>query len=409
MLHKNVPPSDNHVSYSFSVADIAARNALVVTSADVGKIALVLNDGGERSLHALTNEVGPIWSRLSNVAATAAVVTSGTVQSIVIAGGVYTVAANTSDYANIPLTGAGSLAISGAANGRHLFIRIQQHATAAVALSFPTSFRWESGVAGVISTALNAVDLLVLTTFDGGATFHATLSKGRAAAVIADSLFSSVGLLLHMEGTEGSIVFTDSSSFAKTVTPSGATAITNVVAKYNAGSARFNGTGNLNVPSGAELDFAAGDLTVELWVRHDNILNSDAEVLFCKKVSDAGTAWVQIYKEPSAGRYVVTASYNGTSNAFAFTSASVITSNVFSHVALTRSGSTWTIWIDGANAGSVISSGVVELSPANPLKIGSNTSGANPVVGYMDEFRITKGIARYTAPFTPPIAPFPSN
>jgi hypothetical protein len=40
--------------------------------------------------------------------------------------------------------------------------------------------------------------------------------------------------------------------------------------------------------------------------------------------------------------------------------------------------------------------------------MGADAGGAT-YIGYIDEFRITKGIARYTANFTPPTAAFPNK
>jgi hypothetical protein len=45
----------------------------------------------------------------------------------------------------------------------------------------------------------------------------------------------------------------------------------------------------------------------------------------------------------------------------------------------------------------------------NALTIGANFNNAYPFTGYMDDLRITKGYARYSANFTAPIAAFPNT
>ena len=70
-----------------------------------------------------------------------------------------------------------SIAVSGlSGNSRSLMLRIQQ-AGVAKTLAFPASFKWASGVEPEISSASGAVDLLAITTFDGGTTWLATLAK----------------------------------------------------------------------------------------------------------------------------------------------------------------------------------------------------------------------------------------
>lgn len=60
-----------------------------------------------------------------------------------------------------------------------VLVRFTQHSTART-VAWAASFRWVGGNDGVVSTASGAIDMLALTTFDGGATWLATLAKGFA-------------------------------------------------------------------------------------------------------------------------------------------------------------------------------------------------------------------------------------
>ena len=91
----------------------------------------------------------------------------------------------------------------------------------------------------------------------------------------SDPNFSSVSLLLHMEGSNGSTTFIDSSSNALTVTANGNAKITTSTFKFGSGSADFDGAGDyLSTPSSSLFDFGAGSLfTVECFVRFSSAVS----------------------------------------------------------------------------------------------------------------------------------------
>jgi hypothetical protein len=70
-----------------------------------------------------------------------------------------------------------------------------------------------------------------------------------------------------------------------------------------------------------------------------------------------------------------------------------------------RNGSTWTYYLNGTSDGSF--SYTFNVSDSTFLLGRLGDSAAYYLNGYVDEYRVTKGIARYTANFTPPTAPFP--
>jgi hypothetical protein len=73
-------------------------------------------------------------------------------------------------FSNLPASG----------KGQTLMLEIKQDATGSRTATWPSSFKWASGSAGVLSTAANSVDVLALSTFDQGTTWRATLAKGFA-------------------------------------------------------------------------------------------------------------------------------------------------------------------------------------------------------------------------------------
>lgn len=105
-----------------------------------------------------------------------------TVTALSITTGVVDIDYSLGDYFTLALTAnVTSLTFSnlpGAGKGATLMFLITQDTTAKT-LAWPASFKWE-GTAPAVSTASGAKDLLAISTFDNGTTWHATLSKGRA-------------------------------------------------------------------------------------------------------------------------------------------------------------------------------------------------------------------------------------
>jgi hypothetical protein len=99
---------------------------------------------------------------------------------------------------------------------------------------------------------------------------------------------------------------------------------------------------------------------------------------------------------------------NQTSTPIVFTTALVASSSVniiasaWNHVAITRSGTTLTFWVNGVSGGTTTNS--TNLSSQN-VYIGGSTSGTIGVNGFLSSARIVKGTAVYTTAFTPPTAP----
>jgi len=208
----------------------------------------------------------------------------------------------------------------------------------------------------------------------------------------ADSYASSVSLHLKMDGANGSTTFTDSSPNALAVTATGNAQISTTQSKYNGTSAYFNGTNSyLSMANNSAFDFGSGDFTVECWVYFNSLGGSDYAPIF-------GNAY--LFYVGSAGQMLL---FNGSSNV-ATGSSGAVTTGAWYHLAWVRSSSTVKMFVNGVQNGSnaTVSSSIASGS--------SNSIGFWPTVylnGYIDELKITKGVARYTSAFTSP--PIPST
>ena len=211
---------------------------------------------------------------------------------------------------------------------------------------------------------------------------------------IGDPYFANVSLLLHMDGTNGSTTFTDSSSNGFTVTANGNAEVATANPKFGSGSLALDGSYDyLTPPANNAFQLGTGDFTVECWV-YVNSGNSN-NGLFTFGATSSGLA-VAI----NGGGWQLTTDGLGGYGMGA------VTLSTWQHLAVTRSGSSLRMFIDGAQIGTTLSNSK-DLSD-NALKIGYYYDPLYSLSGLVDEFRVTKGISRYNANFTPPTAPFPN-
>ena len=77
--------------------------------------------------------------------------------------------------------------------------------------------------------------------------------------------------------------------------------------------------------------------------------------------------------------------------------------NTWQHLAVVRNGNVYTIYVDGVSKATTTSSDLIN-SGTDPIQLGIINGSQYPTVGYLQDLRVTKGLARYTANFTPPTA-----
>jgi hypothetical protein len=204
-----------------------------------------------------------------------------------------------------------------------------------------------------------------------------------------DPYFSSVSLLLHMNGSNGSTTFTDSSSYARQITKVGAPVISTSVSKFNGSAGSFDGSSYLQVtiPNG----FGTGDFALEYWFYR----TTGSVYVFNSRTGGSGSDGVDIKSNCEIT----------TQNTYIATADNSLFDNYWYHVAFVRRNGGYTRFIDGvASATNALSNNFT----GGTFLIGGNYNFMGyGLFGAMAELRLTVGVARYTANFTPPTAPFP--
>jgi hypothetical protein len=209
--------------------------------------------------------------------------------------------------------------------------------------------------------------------------------------------FSNVSLLLHGDGTNGSTLIKDSSPRMNTVTAVGNAQISTAQSKFGGSSIAFDGTGDyLTTPNNSGYQFGTSDFTVECWIKTtDTSFN-----LISMTTSAVGNWAVVIFNSQFFWQinYAVT-------NLISAVPCSSILNGAWNHIAITRSSSSLRLFFNGVLQGASPYTDSTNYNGTGVLAIGTGANG--DFNGYIDDLRITKGIARYTANFTPPTAAFP--
>ena len=168
--------------------------------------------------------------------------------------------------------------------------------------------------------------------------------------------------------------------------------ISTSVKKYGTGSMYFDGTGDRLVgPATQNLAFGTGDYTIEFWCYPSN---TGYGCFIDTRSTNPSTTGIAIFNNGTALEVYA--------NGLILSAAGAFTLNTWQHFALTRSGTSMRAFVNGTQAGSTVTN--TNNETAGRVMIGANVQPDYHYNGYIDDLRITKGYARYTANFTPPIA-----
>jgi hypothetical protein len=229
--------------------------------------------------------------------------------------------------------------------------------------------------------------------------------------VAGDPFFSNVSLLLHCDGTNGSTTIVDSSGSPKTVTAVGNAQISTAQSKFGGASLLFDGNGDAaTIPNtNNAFTFSTNTYTFECFIRP--VALSSFKILLDVSAT-AGNFFGTLYLAHN-GTTLVWGTRPNTGSQYAYVEATggTLTTNTWQHVALSVNAGAAKAFINGVAVGSPITFSTPAYTPVG-FGVGqfSNLLSAEySFNGYIDEVRITNGVARYTANFTAPTAPFPGQ
>lgn len=209
---------------------------------------------------------------------------------------------------------------------------------------------------------------------------------------MSDPYFENVAILLPMNGTDGEKTFTDYSPSPMTITAYGDAHTEADQYKYYDSSGAFDGNGDYL--TGTQLRFGTGDFTIEAWVR---LTSTTGCVIFSSSLNYQSTTGYTLQVD------------SGKLQMFrigvAITGTTTLSTNTWYHVVGQRRSGNLELYVNGVSDATPVGDALYNENSSTGVLVGRRVYGGSPsyyLNGYLQDLRVTKGVARYTSSFTPP-------
>jgi hypothetical protein len=224
------------------------------------------------------------------------------------------------------------------------------------------------------------------------------------------ALYSNYTTTLLKADTTGTDNQVDTSTNNHTITENGNVTSTAFTPYHPGGySTYFDGSGGDYIKTDTHADFAFqdGDFTIECWYYPVSKAQNYPRILHFGTYWSGSDAWGLLDRHNSNNTKFWVSSFSGIN----ILSTTTVENNKWYHLAIERSGTTITLYVNGTAEGtaSVGTNNYPDASATSYLNIGNVSNGSNlneaAANGYVRDVRIVKGSAVYTSDFTPPTAP----
>lgn len=235
----------------------------------------------------------------------------------------------------------------------------------------------------------------------------------------SDPNFSSVKLLLHLDGADAATTSTDSSASAHTLTFNSNAQLDTAQSKFGASSALFALTDDtITVPDHADWHFGlAENFTIELFVRWNNKDSSAGNQILISQYNNVGNQRSWYLRLTGGNTLTFFGSGDGSTTGFSIAGSFTPVNDTWYYIVVERVSTTIRIAAGESGTPTTIVTDTAAVNDdelhnsTEALMIGAfNSSGiVQEFDGWMDEIRITKGVARYNGTFVVPTAAFPNS
>ena len=259
------------------------------------------------------------------------------------------------------------------------------------------AFDSASGLKGAGKTAIRVSG--VTGTIQAGQTFTyydtdgiTVLATGAVDSVDTDGKFYITGNLTGLTEAQDRA--------GKEVTRYNNPVTDTAIKKFGSSSLQLDGVEDyIGIASNDDFGFGTGDYTVEGWIYPTTAGNSRCIIDFRAGAGTDNAVFV--------GININNKPYFLVNNVAEIVATTSVTQNAWNHIALVKNSGTTTLYLNGVSQGTYADA--VDYGVAKPLIIGNTFAATAAFAGYIDEFRVTKGLARYTANFGVPGGEFVSD
>lgn len=246
---------------------------------------------------------------------------------------------------------------------------------------------------------------------------HQALIASSGGGGGTDPHFANVVLLCHFDGTDGSTTIVDSSSSAKTPTVVDDCELDTAQAKFGPSSLLLLGQGvggsSVRYADSSDWNFGSGNFTVEGFVRFNDKDSDSGNQCFISQYQSTGNQRAWYIRLTGGNTIQAFFSTNGSTDGLGgnLSASWTPSNNVWYYIVFERSGDTFRLVVDATVMDSHTAS-LTQFDSSEILRIGALGSASVSdqfVDGWLDEWRVTKGVARYNGTYTVPTAAFPDS
>ena len=242
-----------------------------------------------------------------------------------------------------------------------------------------------------------------------GDEYFRLFSNDANAISISQGFDSYTKLLCHFDGTDESVNIID--EIGNSMIPSGTAQLDDDVdPEFGTASLLLDGDSDyVTGPASTDWNFGTGNFTIDFWVRFTDKTN-DQCLVSGGYGADGQNTWV--FRKTAAHKLTFTCNASAASVAsFALTDAWAVADDTWYHIALVRNGASCLMFINGTSTPVTQTTAFGNLTLSHPgvVRIGARAGEAAADLfldGHIDELRISKGVARWTANFTAPTTPY---
>ena len=235
------------------------------------------------------------------------------------------------------------------------------------------------------------------------------ISVGQGYMVKEHTADSYTKLLIHSDTSNSSTTFTDSSGNGHIITAANGTTHSTSQKKFGASSIRYDGNNELNVANHSDFTFGIQDFTIDMWFYVDTAANE--KPIMSKGYYTSGVnGGFQFRIDEWAGGTITWSSSNGNTSIGRYQSAAgAFVDDRWNHIAAVRRyGIDFKVYVNGVSMPNISNDVPVTstnfLANSNNLMVGHETTyqsgNSAHMWGYLDEVRVSVGIARWTSNFT---------